>query len=73
LVEIFLQIQLLEQQNLWNGTSWTTTTSMGSARYALGGAGTQSLALAIAGSSGVATEEFTGPSTTLNYKTLTTS
>jgi hypothetical protein len=64
---------------LWNGTSWTTQASMATARNALAGAGTQSLGLVMGGdptnggATTTATEAFTGPSTTLNYKTLTTS
>ena len=59
----------------WNGTSWTTTpATMGTARGGLAGSGTQTSALAFgAGTPGNATELYTGPSTTLNYKTLTTS
>jgi hypothetical protein len=62
---------------LWNGTSWTTDSNMATARSSLGEAGTQTVGLAFGGYAGPAvstlTEEFTGPSTTLNYKTLTTS
>jgi len=63
---------------VWNGTSWTTNpNSMATAREDLASAGTQASALAAGGYIGpavsAATEEFTGPSTTLNYKTLTTS
>jgi len=65
---------------LWNGTSWTSNPNgLGTARIYLAGAGTQAAGLAFGGSattpnSGLsATEAFTGPSTTLNYKTLTTS
>jgi len=61
---------------VWNGTSWTTSTAMATARQQTGGAGTQTAGLAFGGDTGAltaATEEFTGPSTTLNYKTLTTS
>ena len=63
---------------LWNGTSWTTNPNgLGTARYGLAGAGTQTAGLGFGGYTApgfsTATEEFTGPSTTLNYKTLTTS
>jgi hypothetical protein len=57
--------QLQQQQNLWNGTSWTSNpTSMATGRSGLGGAGTQSLGLAFGGSapSTAATEEWTGDS-----------
>ena len=49
---------------------------MSQARYGLGGAGTQPSALAFGGYSGgiiSATEEWTGPSTALQTKTITTS
>jgi hypothetical protein len=49
---------------------------MGTARYSLGGAGTQTAGLAFGGSTGTdstATEEFTGPQTTATASTLTTS
>jgi hypothetical protein len=48
---------------LYNGTSWTATTSMTTARNALGSAGTQTSALAFGGNTPpvtAATEEFTG-------------
>jgi hypothetical protein len=60
----------------WNGTSWTTMNSLATARKFSTGCGTQTAALMAGGSTGSATavtEEWTGPSTTLNYKTLTTS
>jgi len=60
----------------WNGTSWTTMNSLATARNYGTGCGTQTSALMIGGSTGSATgatEAWTGPSTTLNYKTLTTS
>ena len=62
----------------YNGTSWTTMNSLANARSSHGGAGTNTAGLAIGGYAGSptylsATEEWTGPSTTLNYKTLTTS
>ena len=48
----------------WNGTNWTTSTSMNTARENGGGAGTQTAALAFAGDLGPglsgATEEFVG-------------
>ena len=48
---------------------------MGTARYYFSGTGTQTSALAAGGVPGfvTTTEEWSGPSTTLNYKTLTTS
>ena len=64
---------------LYNGTSWTTNpTGLATPRYSLAGAGTQTAGLAFAGitapgANSNSTEEWTGPSTTLNYKTLTTS
>jgi hypothetical protein len=61
---------------LWNGTSWTTMNNLATGRYWSTGCGTQTAALMAGGSTGsatAATEEWTGPSTTLNYKTLTTS
>jgi hypothetical protein len=62
---------------IWNGTSWTSNpTGLGTARYALGGAGTQTTAVAFGGRNPAflsSTELWTGPYTTLNYKTLTTS
>jgi hypothetical protein len=63
----------------WNGTSWTTNpNSLSTPRGGLGGqtSGTQALGIVFGGETppiSTATEEFTGPSTTLNYKTLTTS
>ena len=61
---------------LWNGTSWTVMNTMATGRFNIGGSGTQSAALGFGGNTPTAqsaTEEWTGPSTTLNYKTLTTS
>jgi len=52
---------------------------LASARYGSAGAGTQSAGIVIAGYSGplggalTATEEWTGPSTSLQTKTITTS
>jgi len=62
----------------YDGTAWSTRPSMGTARYALGGSsGTSTSALGAGGyTPGVysaATEEFTGETTALNYKTITTS
>ena len=50
---------------IYNGTSWTTSTSMGTARYRLGGLGTQSSLLAVGGNDvggtpTTATEEWNG-------------
>ena len=67
---------------LYNGTAWTNTASMGTARYYLGGSGaTQGDGFAFGGLlTGAAssftdkTEEFTAPDpSALNIKTLTTS
>ena len=56
--------------------AWATGGNLNTGRYSLGSAGTQTAALGfggyLAGASAL-TEEWTGPSTTLNYKTLTTS
>jgi hypothetical protein len=65
------------QQKLWDGTSWTTNpNSLNTARYNLGGAGTQSAGLAFVGNPGpavtAATEEWTGPGAPLT-KTITVS
>ena len=61
----------------WNGTAISTTTPLTTARYSLPGAGTQTAGLLMGGGDGAsnlaATEEWTGPYDTLNYKTLTTS
>jgi hypothetical protein len=65
---------------LYNGTSWTTNaTGLGTARITFG-TGSQSAGLAAGGDTSGAnvgkvanTEEWTGPYSTLNYKTLTTS
>jgi hypothetical protein len=50
---------------LWNGTSWTSSTSLSTARYSLAGSGTQTAALGAGGappaSGTAATEEWTGP------------
>jgi hypothetical protein len=63
---------------VWNGTSWTSNpTGLTTARAYLAGCGTQAAGLAFGGydfsTALTATEEFTGPYSTLNYKTLTTS
>jgi hypothetical protein len=63
---------------LWNGSAWTSSSnSLATSRYGLVGFGTQSSGLGSGGYTGTgystSTEEWTGPSTTLNYKTLTTS
>ena len=56
----------------WNGTNWTTSTNMNTARENGGGAGTQTAALAFAGSvppTSAATEEFNaaGVQTTVTF------
>jgi hypothetical protein len=60
----------------YNGTSWTTTTSMNTTRIRLGGAGIQTAALAFAGNDGTAntaaTEEWTQQAYT-GIKTITVS
>jgi hypothetical protein len=59
--------------NLYDGTSWTATTALNTARGYLSGCGTQTLALAVGGSSGNnATEEFTGAGAAVT-KTITVS
>ena len=60
----------------YDGTNWSTTAAMGTARVALGGAGTNTVGLAFGGNAPpqtAATEEFTGETTSLNVKTLTQS
>ena len=62
----------------YDGTSWSTRPSMATARQAGAGAGTSTAALMSAGSnvggtSLTTTEEFTGDTTALNVKTITTS
>jgi hypothetical protein len=59
---------------LYNGTSWTATTNLTTARTGIGGSGTQTLALAFGGDTpgfSAATEEWTG--SVLQTKTITTS
>jgi hypothetical protein len=62
----------------YNGTSWTSVNSMNTARYALGGAGIQTAALAFGGSvgpfstRGTATELWNGTSWTSNPTGLAT-
>ena len=62
----------------WNGTVSVTSASLATARRATGGAGTASSGLAFGGSPSAPTviantEEFTGETSALNLKTLTTS
>ena len=62
----------------YDGTSWSTRPSLGTARSRLanGPIGTQTLALAAGGHTPTivaATEEFTGETTAANVKTFTTS
>ena len=60
----------------YDGTSWSTRPSLGTARHALAGAGTASAALAAGGNVppwSNATEEFTPESTAANIKDFTTS
>jgi len=62
---------------LWNGTVWSTQPTMATGRHYLGGCGTQTSALAAGGvastGNSAATEEWTGASTSLQTKTITTS
>jgi hypothetical protein len=61
---------------LYDGTSWTATTSMGTTRQQLGGVGTQASALAFGGyttAATAATEEWTGVTGTKGIKTITVS
>ena len=66
----------------WNGSAWFTQPSLGTARFygAQGGAGTSTAGIAFSGQLSAppyaesnATEEFTGESTSVNVKTITTS
>ena len=63
----------------YDGTSWSTRPSMATAISEIGYGGTQTAALATGGTTNAGptivanTEEFTGDTTALNYKTLTTS
>ena len=65
--------------SVWDNTSWTTSANNATGRSESGGAGSQSAGIAFSGATtsptaySAATEEFTGPGTSLNYKTLTTS
>ena len=61
----------------YDGTSWSTRPSLGTARYDTGGAGTASAGLAFGGgpnsSQKNSTEEFTPEASAANIKTITTS
>ena len=60
----------------YDGSSWSTRPSLGTARRALGSAGQTPTALAFGGTTGsdtTATEEFTPETTSLNIKDLTLS
>jgi len=60
----------------YDGTSWISVPPMATARRELGGAGTQTSALAFGGTApgaSAATEEWSGPQTTATASTLTTS
>jgi hypothetical protein len=60
----------------YDGTNWSTTASLSTARVALGGAGTSTSGLAFGGDGPpqtAATEEFTGETSALNIKTVSTS
>jgi hypothetical protein len=63
-----------EADSIYDGTTWVTAAALGTPRPRLGGAGTATSALAFGGpGSSTATEEFTGETSALNYKTITTS
>ena len=60
----------------YDGTSWISAPPMATARSDLGGAGTQTAGLAFGGATpsvSAATEEWSGPQTTITASTLTTS
>jgi len=57
----------------YDGTAWSTRPSLANGRGFGGGAGSGTVALYIAGDEGVHVEEFTGETSTINAKTLTTS
>ena len=62
----------------YDGSTWTTSPgTLNTARRDLAGAGTQTAGLAFGGTSApgltTSTEEFTGETSALNFKTLTTS
>ena len=62
----------------WNGTAWSTSFNMATPGYSGGASGSSSSALATGGTEGgsgraSATEEFTGETSTINIKTLTSS
>jgi|TARA_R110002020_G_scaffold73697_1_gene189033 hypothetical protein len=62
----------------YDGTTWTTRPSLGTSREKAGGFGIGTAAVTMGGEAGpttgiTTTEEFTSATTTLNYKTITTS
>ena len=57
----------------WDGTSWFTQASLATARFNGALTGTSTSGLVAGGEASTATEEFTGTTTALNTKTLTTS
>jgi hypothetical protein len=60
----------------WDGTSWVSAPNLGTGRSSIAGMGTQSAGLGAGGYSTTytnLTEEFTGETTSNNYKTITTS
>ena len=63
----------------YDGTAWSTRPSLATSRAGGGGSGTQTAGLTFGGTTDAgstfttATEEFTGDTTALNYKTLTSS
>jgi len=58
---------------IYDGTSWVTSASLASGRSYLGGCGTTAAALAMGKGSTPTAEEFTGETSALNIKTITTS
>ena len=64
------------QTELYNGTSWTISANAATARRGAGGAGTQAAGLGFGGFTTTqvnSTEEFTGGTSALNIKTISTS
>ena len=57
----------------YDGTTWSTRPSLANGRSFGGGAGSSTAALYIAGDEGIHVEEFTGETTAVNVKTLTSS
>jgi hypothetical protein len=57
----------------WDGTSWFSQASLATGRFNGALTGTSTSGLVAGGEASTATEEFTGETTALNYKTLTSS